>query len=372
VISNTDVFIIGGGPAGLACAIAARQRGLDVVIADGAEPPIDKACGEGMIPATLLALRELGIAISASQGISLRGIHFVNEADHVQADFPVGPGLGLRRLALHEKLIERARELGARFLWRTPVTGLYREGVIARGHRIGARWVVGADGIRSRVRKWSGLEGRNTARCRYACRRHYRIAPWSDRVEVYWGRGLQAYVTPVSESDVCIVLVSRDPRVSFASIETQFPELHHRLTGGSLLSAERGAMTTTRQLERVYRGNVALIGDASGSVDAISGEGLCLSFYQAVALADALAEGDLRRYQAAHRTLARWPATISRLLLLLDAHPRLRRHLLHTLAIHPELFARLLALHAGTGSAIDIVTTGTLLGWKMVAAMGTA
>jgi flavin-dependent dehydrogenase len=368
VIRNTDVFIIGGGPAGLACAIAARQRGLDVVIADGAEPPIDKACGEGMLPATLAGLRDLGVVIDGSQGWSLRGIRFVNAADHAQADFPGGLGLGLRRHALNEKLIERAHELGARFLWRTPVTELCRTGVTARGQVIGARWIVGADGIRSRVRKWSGLEGRNVARSRYARRRHYRIAPWSDHVEVHWGQGVQAYVTPVSESDVCVVLVSREHRVSFASLDAQFPELHHRLAAGSLLSAERGAVTTTRRLESVYRGNVALLGDASGSVDAITGEGLCLSFYQAAALAEALAEGDLSRYQAAHRKLARRPAIIAQLLLLLDGHPALRRHFMRTLSIHPDMFERLLNIHAGAGSPVDIVTTGTLLGWKMVAA----
>jgi flavin-dependent dehydrogenase len=368
VIRNTDVFIIGGGPAGLACAIAARQRGLDVIIADGAEPPIDKACGEGMMPAALAALRNLGIVIGASQGVSLRGIRFVNAADRAEADFPAGPGLGLRRLALQEKLMERARELGAQFLWRTPVTGLCPTGVIAHGQIFGARWIVGADGIRSRVRRWSELEGHKVARSRYARRRHYRIAPWSDHVEVHWGQGIQAYVTPVSESDVCVVLVSRESRVSFASLEVQFPELHHRLAGASLLIAERGAMTTTRRLKSVYRGNVALLGDASGSVDAITGEGLCLSFYQAAALADALAEGDLSRYQAAHRKLARRPAIVARLLLLLDGHPALRRHFMRTLSIHPDVFARLLTVHAGTGSPIDVVTAGTLLGWKMVAA----
>ena len=46
----TDVFVIGGGPAGLAAAIAARGRGFRVLVADGAQPPIDKACGEGLLP----------------------------------------------------------------------------------------------------------------------------------------------------------------------------------------------------------------------------------------------------------------------------------------------------------------------------------
>ena len=57
--NSTDVFVIGGGPAGLAAAIAARQRGFDVLVADGAEPPIDKACGEGLLPDGLAALERL-------------------------------------------------------------------------------------------------------------------------------------------------------------------------------------------------------------------------------------------------------------------------------------------------------------------------
>jgi len=46
-LNSTDIFIIGGGPAGLAAAIAARQRGFRVVVADGAQMPINKPCGEG-------------------------------------------------------------------------------------------------------------------------------------------------------------------------------------------------------------------------------------------------------------------------------------------------------------------------------------
>jgi len=368
VIKNTDVFIIGGGPAGLACAIAARRRGLDVVIADGAEPPIDKACGEGLMPATLAALRDLGIELDAAEGFAFRGIRFLSGADCAEADFPGGHGLGLRRLALHQKLIERAQELGVRFLWKTPVAGLSPAGAIVRQQVISARWIVGADGILSRVRRWSGLQGSNVERRRYACRRHYRIAPWTNCVEVYWGEGVQAYVTPVGTSDVCVVLVSRDPRVSFAALEDQFPELHHRVAGRSILGTERGAVTTTRRLESVYRGNVALIGDASGSVDAITGEGLCLSFRQAASLANALFEGDLSRYQEAHAKLSRQPGIMARLLLLLDRHPALRRRVVRTLSTHPELFSRLLAIHAGASSPAHVLSTGTLLGWRLVTA----
>jgi len=59
---ETDVFVIGGGPAGLAAAIAARRAGFDVVVADRSQPPIDKACGEGLMPDGLSALQRLGVS----------------------------------------------------------------------------------------------------------------------------------------------------------------------------------------------------------------------------------------------------------------------------------------------------------------------
>ena len=66
VPSETDVFVVGGGPAGLAAAIAARQRGFEVVVADSAQPPIDKACGEGLMPDGVAALARLGVAATSA------------------------------------------------------------------------------------------------------------------------------------------------------------------------------------------------------------------------------------------------------------------------------------------------------------------
>ena len=71
----------------------------------------------------------------------------------------------------------------------------------------------------------------------------------------------------------------------------------------------------------MHRGNVVLIGDASGTVDAITGEGLGLAFSQAVALASCLESGDLRRYQIEHRKLAVRPLCMGRLMLMLDRRP---------------------------------------------------
>src|SRR5436309_2237554 len=68
MVEETDVFVIGGGPAGLAAAIATRRKGFRVTVADGSEPPIDKACGEGLLTDTAIAFRELGGAMVGISG----------------------------------------------------------------------------------------------------------------------------------------------------------------------------------------------------------------------------------------------------------------------------------------------------------------
>ena len=81
-----------------------------------------------------------------------------------------------------------------------------------------------------------------------------------------------------------------------------------------------------------------MIGDASGSVDAIAGEGLGLSFRQALALARAFKAGDLSRYQAAHRKLARGPSLMASLLLRLETHGAFQARALASLAKNPDVF----------------------------------
>lgn len=367
MLSGTEVFVIGGGPAGLAAAIAARQRGLDVIVADGNKPPIDKACGEGLMPESVEALRRLGVELETGDGISFSGIRFVDECTTALASFSGRRGVGLRRTVLHGKMLERAGACGVKFLWETPVTGLQSGCVkLAGGSVVTARWIVGADGSQSQVRRWAGMDFAGRRSDRYACRGHFAIAPWSDFFEINWARSSQAYVTPVSADEVCVVVVSRQPDCRLPSALGEFPELARRLGNAKLSGKMRGAITGTRSLRRVYRGNVALIGDASGSVDAITGEGLGLSFHQAQVLAEAMAINDLNKYQLAHRRFARRPAFMARVLLLLDGRSHLRRRLLKVFAKYPDVFERLVSIHAGETSPAHFAATGAQLGWRLL------
>ena len=365
---DTDVFVVGGGPAGLAAAIAARMQGFRVIVADGAKPPIAKACGEGLLPDALKALGKLGVALREEDGRVLRGIQFEDGQSSVSANFPDGHGLGVRREVLHQRMMERARDCGVELLWNTPVMGLYKEGVIAGGNKIQARWVIGADGSNSRVRRWSGLESLVSKRNRFGFRQHYRLEPWTDLTEIHWGEAAQAYVTPVSAQEICVVLISNKPNLRFDEGLRMFPKLANRLRLATPASPERGAVTGMFGLKRVVRGKVALIGDASGSVDAITGEGLSLSFRQATTLARALAGGNLERYEKAHRRLARRPRLMGNLLLFLDAQSGLRKRALRALEAAPQLFERVLAYHVGETRPLQLATSGAIFGWRFLTA----
>lgn len=365
---STDVLIVGGGPAGLAAAIAARKKGLSVIVVDGAKPPIDKACGEGLLPGTLAALRELGIGIQAEHGESFQHMRFIDGEISATADFPGVGGIGVRRTLLHQKMARRAEECGVDLLWNAPVTSVTQESAIAGGESIRAKWIVGADGIHSRVRRWGGLDTALNPEWRFAQRRHYRGKLLTDCVEVHWGRRSQAYVTPLAHEETCLVLISNDRTMHFDEALSEFPKLANTLRNAELSSVQRGAVTGTCSLNRVCRENIALVGDASGSVDAVTGEGLGLSFRQALALADALEVGDLEKYQSAHRRLARRPHFMSRLLLVLDACAPLRRRVLRGFAKDPDLFSRLLMAHVTETSPAFLAETSARLGWGLITA----
>lgn len=369
MFDSTDVFVIGGGPAGLAAAIAARQRGLRVIVADGMRPPIDKACGEGLMPDGLAALERLGIRVPLSEAFPFRGIRFVGLNSSAEAQFPSeAMGLAVRRTALHPIIAERAEQLGTDFLWGTSVSGICAEGVRIGDRTVRCRWIVGADGCNSLVRRWAGLDEPRKSRLRCAFRQHFRVAPWTDHMEIHWGERCQGYATAVGRDQVCVALASHDPSLRLEEGLRELPTLSARLRGAGTVTAERGALTGNRTFRRIFRGSVVLIGDAAGTVDAITGEGLGLAFTQAVALARCFESGDLSAYQEEHRRLMVRPRGMARLMLTLDGRPWLQQRTLQTFRKHPDIFRRLLALHLGELPPLELVRDGLTLGWGLLTA----
>lgn len=368
-LCDTDVFIAGGGPAGLTTAIAARQAGFAVTLADVARPPIDKTCGEGIMPDGLAALAKLDVTLPADETFPFRGVRFCDSNSAVDASFIQGNGLGIRRTRLHKILVDRASELGVEMHWGTRVTGITSDGASVNGRNVRCRWLVGADGQNSRIRHWAGLESRTPGSGRFGFRCHYRVAPWSDYVEVCWTDRGQLYVTPVGKEEVCVALVTCEQHIRLDDALATFPSLSDKLRGAELITRQQGAISRTRALPIVYRGSRALVGEASGSVDAVTGDGLSMAFQQAQALVDALLVNDLSRYQAAHRKIGRLPRLMSELMLLMDKSHWLRKRALRALSVDPSLFARMLAMHTGALSPRAFAVQGTLtLGWRLITA----
>ena len=369
--SGADVLIVGGGPAGLSAAIALRQKGASVLVTDALRPPIDKACGEGLMPDSRVELGRLGITLGPADGREFRGIHFANRnngrMDCVTAQFANGVGLGVRRVRLHEILVERAEAAGVRLMWGVHVELGSNGEVQVDGQPCSYQHVIGADGQGSAVRKWSGLDAGSTISRRFGFRRHFRIRPWSENVEVHWGRCGQAYVTPVGEDEVCIATIAGDPQARMDQVVESIPFLRDALKGQDTTSRQRGAVTTTRRLRCVAKGRVALIGDASGSADAITGEGLAMVFRQAQLLARAIELGDLSHYASGHAAILEMPMTIARVMLLMDRHPMFRNRAMRVLASEPALFSRMLSVHMGEESLPRFVRErGLHLGWRIL------
>jgi 2-polyprenyl-6-methoxyphenol hydroxylase-like FAD-dependent oxidoreductase len=136
---------------------------------------------------------------------------------------------------------------------------------------VSARWIVGSDGTQSSVHRWAGLDVFRGESHRFGSRCHYRATPWSQYIEVQWGDGCQLDLTPVAPDEICVAILSRDPRLRFD--------------------------------------------DASGTVDPITSDGLLLALRQAAALGEALTRNDLSFYQRAHRKILRRARLVADLML---------------------------------------------------------
>jgi menaquinone-9 beta-reductase len=378
---STEVLIVGGGPAGLAVAIALGQRGIDCAVVEARSPGIDKACGEGLMPDSRESLARLGVRLTAHDGHLFRGIRFENATHHVDAGFRQGPGIGIRRPHLHALLAERARQTGANLLWNSHCKlpedagdlhsfaqpGSYRTALV-NGRPIRFRWLIGADGQASSVRNWAGLDDAKTRSLRFGFRNHYRVEPSTfDKVEVHWGRTGQLYITPVAPDCVCAVYITRDAHCDRGNILAEFPAIAQRVQAADPITRQRGAVTASCKLRRVATESVALIGDASGSADAITGEGLAISFRQAIALADSIHSGSLAPYRRAHRRIGRLPIAMGELMLTLDRWPALQVRAIGSLANSPQLFQELLQAHMGeTSLASVLLRRGLRFGWALL------
>ena len=329
-----DVLVAGGGPAGLATAIRCAQAGLAVTVAEPRAVPIDKACGEGLMPSAVTRLAALGVRPA---GRPLRGIRYLDASHRVEARFRHGDGLGVRRTTLHTALAARAAELSIPVL-PVRVTSVTQDGggVTAAGLR--ARYLVAADGLHSTIRRACGLDPPRARHPRFGLRRHYRLAPWTDLVEVHWAGGAEAYVTPVGPHEVGVAILTDTRGPDHAAWLGAFPALGARLRGAEPTTRVLGAGPLEQNVSRRAVGRVLLVGDAAGYVDALTGEGVSLGVATAAAAVDCVAADRPDHYERLWRDATRRYRLLTRAVLFAAQHDPLRSAVVPAAGLLPPLY----------------------------------
>ena len=355
-----DIVVVGGGPAGLAAAIVATEQNLSVIVIERRDFPPDKACGEGVLPPGVKALRRLGLAdrFDSATSFPFAGIRFIQEDGSFAESFMPANGIGIRRTVLVEALARRAQELGAVLRNRCAVTGFEAgttEAVVTTTQgKVFGRLVVAADGLHSPLRKASGLDAAPGARRRFALRQHYQIRPWTDFVEMYVDDKGEAVVTPVSDEGVNVNFIWEDGVIeqpTLPSLASRFPLLMARIGSAPPTSSVIGAGPMARAATRRNANRMVLVGDAAGFVDSISGDGLSIALNSALILGkhlhDILQRGATRQSMNAYARDARrayrgyWLITNG--LLTIARHPRARRMLINALMRRPWAFQALMS-----------------------------
>lgn len=331
-----DLLIAGAGPAGLFTALFARAAGLSVTIVEPRNTPIDKACGEGLMPGAVRLLSEVGVTMGGElTGRPFGGIRYLDGDLTAEARFRTGSGWGVRRDALQGRLQALAIDRGVETI-AGAITAVEQRAASVTAAGVTARYLVAADGLHSPIRRTLGLQLPDTAAPRWGLRRHLAVAPWTDLVEVHWSPAAEAYLTPIGEHELSVAILT-GTRASFDDQLSAFPQLAARLTG---INGDdiRGAGPLRQRVRSRVSGRVLLVGDAAGYVDAITGEGVDVAARCAKELVRCVLADRPADYERAWHRVTRRYRLLTSALLAGRRREWARRRLVGTAARHPKIF----------------------------------
>lgn len=363
---NYDCAIVGAGPAGSAAALFLSRTGRSVALLDRAAFPRRKACGEGILPAGVSILKELGVyEEAAAAGRAFKGIAYTTRDGRVaRAKFPKGEGLAIPRERLDHMLVRRAAaKRGVRVFEKTEALGIERtgEGVrirLAQGE-LRARRLIAADGASSPALRALGVPRRPAGqRPRYGLAARLSGVPVGDFVEVFLFDGGELYLTPLpgeERASAALLLEHRALAEGFQGREAAFwrlarahPALKMRLKRAALDAEVIGLGPLAPSAAVCEDGPWLAAGDAAGSVDPLVGDGISLALRGGrlaaeetiAALNGASRPGDYTRRRGA---MMRPKRRLALLALALSRRPALARLAVGLLRRMPSLFSALLA-----------------------------
>jgi flavin-dependent dehydrogenase len=303
-----DVIIVGARAAGSALAGLLARLSHDVIVVDRADLPSDTVSTHQIARTGMVALRRWNLVdeLRGSGSPALREITFHRAEGSVTR--PIRPSceveyfLAPRRYVLDTLLAEAAVRSGAQLRTGVNVVGVRRAGngrvtsVYGRDRRgrdveLSARFVVGADGLHSRIARSVGAEvvdcRPDGGTARYA---YYTGLPWSG-IEFYVADGVLAGIFPTHEAEACVWVctpVTSGRRDFDGELQRVAPDLARRLRGGRRTSSVSGMRRSPNHLRRAGGAGWALVGDAGFHRDPISAHGISDAFRDAELLAGCL------------------------------------------------------------------------------------
>lgn len=319
-----DVLVVGAGPAGAAAGLAARRRGLDVLVVDKATFPRDKTCGDGLTTAALRLLEQLGIDLRALPGyMAVRETVLVGP-DGRRVSLPLADdgdhAAVVPRVELDAAIVDTARRSGVEVRDGVAVTGIdvNGDGVTATtgDGSIHARFLIAADGHYSFVRRCLRDAAPPDLGTWHAFRQYFRGVD-DPRLYVLFEPDLlpgYAWVFPLPEGRANVGFgVLRRPGMTGKELNARWRELLGRPSVRTVLGPAAEPEATHRawpipasfEYDALADGRVLYVGDAANVVDPLTGEGIAQAVETALVAVDAIATGEPdnvgTRYQAGVR-----------------------------------------------------------------------
>ena len=318
-----DVAIVGGGPAGSACATACAEAGWRALVLERAVFPREKVCGDCINPSCWPILERLGVAdgILAQPHSRFSEIVFSGargaSISCPLADSPHGE-IAIPRSALDKILLDRAREAGADVREGIGVTALAPGWEITTPHEtFRARVLVAADGRNSTVARLLGLLPA-AKKDRVGAQTHLPLPiGFGEKVQMHFLPHGYCGAASVGGGLMNLCLVARPAHLAdlkiWATAQFQVPADQAWRT---ITPLERAAVHPAQQ-------NLALIGDAARVVEPFTGEGIYYALASGTLAASHIAKGDLSTYPAAHAKLYRGRLWVNQFAKAAVLHPSL-------------------------------------------------